>query len=162
MARAAVAILLSAALAGVLAGRGGTQSGQRLLATIGQGSATRLTVVDPLTLAPVDRSTQIGHYTWPWALSPDGTQIVLARQFPAMLRFVDLRTMRTVRAVRLTGETSVESINWVSPRLLLAAVDTVEVMADARSEGGGSPARRPIAPALWRACSTTSFSLSTR
>src|SRR5712692_7073368 len=100
-ARAAVAILLSAALAGVLAGRGGTQTGQRLLAAIGQGSATRLTVVDPLTLAPVGRST------WPWALSPNGTQIVLARQFPAMLRFVDLRTMRTVRAVRLTGETSV-------------------------------------------------------
>src|SRR5437899_754324 len=107
-----LAFIAAAVLAS--AGTGGSASQAPLLAAVGQGSATRLSAVDPLTLRPVGRSTQIGRFNEPAARSPDGTRLVLGSQGPtAGLRFIDLRRMRTLRAVEVGGS-FVEAINWVS------------------------------------------------
>jgi hypothetical protein len=99
-----VVVAASAALASTSRGSPST-----LLAAVGQGQATRLTAVDPLTLEPVGRSTQIGRYASRWARSPDGAQLVLARDDRAGLRVVDLRKMKTVRAFSIGAGRSTDS-----------------------------------------------------
>ena len=122
MRRLPVLLALAAVLTAALAAGAVTASPQPLLAAVGEGSATRLTAVDPLTLAPVGRSMQIGRYVFPSARSPDGTQLVLARTDRASLRVVDLRRMKTLRAFPLGGS-YVDGIAWLEPRLVVAVVD---------------------------------------
>src|SRR5438105_6904759 len=133
---ALLGVVAAAAFASSAAGS--RTSAAPLLATVGQGSATRLALVDPVTLQPAGRSTQIGRYGWPWARSPDGTRLALGGD-PARVRIVDLRKMGTVAAFQLRGS-SVEGIAWVKPRLILAAVGQFAVVA-------ADPVSRRI---LWR------------
>ncbi len=116
---ALLTVAVAAAAASVSAAGG---SPSALLAAVGEGSSARLAAVDPLTLAPIGRSTQIGRYTSRWARSPDGTQLVLARDDRASLRVVDLRRMKTLRAFWVGGGT-IDALAWLEPRLLVAVVD---------------------------------------
>ena len=117
-------VVVAASVASVSTAGG---SPSTLLAAVGQGQATRLTAVDPLTLEPVGRSTQIGRYASRWARSPDGTKVVLARDDRASLRVVDVRAMKTIRAFSVGGG-SFDGLAWVKPRLLIAVVDGFVVL----------------------------------
>jgi hypothetical protein len=133
---ASIAVVAGVTLVAVGAG---SASQAPLLAAVGKGSSTRLATVDPLTLQPVGRSTQIGRYVWPGARSPDGSRMVLAASDPARVRVVDLKKMKTVTAFKLGGS-SVNGINWVSPRLMVAVVDPFVVI-------GADPLSKRV---LWR------------
>ena len=118
-------VLVAGALAALTVGSGAAAP-PTLLAVVGHGRAARLATVDPTTLRPVGRSTQVGYYQWPWTRSPDGSRIALVRD-PARIRIVDVKRMRTVSAFSLQGSV-VDAIAWVRPRLIMAVLGEYAVV----------------------------------
>lgn len=77
--------------------------------------------LDPLSLRTVSRQVEVGEYHDAWSLSPDASQLALARGGQGIgIEIVDLKAMRLVRDVQ-TGIAS-EALGWLGPRLVVAAL----------------------------------------
>src|SRR5262249_41695282 len=121
-----VLALAAAAIVASTAGRG-SASPSALLAVVGQGPTTRLATVDPLTLAPVGRSTQIGRYGWPWTRSPSGSRVAFVGD-SGRIRIVDLNRMRTTKAFRLRAN-AIDDVVWRRARVLIILIGGLSVVA---------------------------------
>jgi len=77
--------------------------------------------LDPLSLTAVSRTVEVGEYHNAWSLSPDASQLAVARGGQGIgIQIVDLESMQLVREVR-TG-IAAEALGWLAPRLLVAAL----------------------------------------
>lgn len=77
--------------------------------------------LDPLSLKPVSRQVEIGEYHPAWSLSPDGSQLALARGGQGIgIEIVELKAMKLVRDVH-TG-IAAEALGWLAPRRLVAGL----------------------------------------
>jgi hypothetical protein len=122
--------------------------------------------VDPQLLQPLDaKRIQVGSggcaprvggtACWsipPWAVSPDGKQLAVARNDASSLRLVDVDRMRVTANIRIDGG-AIGAIAWLAPRRVVAvqeipgerqrllAVDLVKRRVAARHALGGSVER---------------------
>jgi len=126
--------LVSLALPAILAAaQSGAAKPGGVLAVVGTSAYARLDAkarlgyADPATLKLVGKSVQVGHYAWPAARSPDGTEIALGRNNPAGLRIVDLRRMRILKTLALPD--SVSSLAWLGPRRIMVVSEGLPVVA---------------------------------
>jgi hypothetical protein len=76
---------------------------------------------DPLSLSPVSRQVEVGEYHDAWSLSPDGSQLALARGGQGIgIAIVDLASMKLVRQAH-TG-IAAEALAWLAPHRLVAGL----------------------------------------
>lgn len=126
------------------AGSAGSPSARQPLLGLVQssaGGAALLALLDPLSLRPVSRGVKIDEYHNAWSFSPDGSELALgvsagvSRLSPSRrllgrigIYIVDVRTMRLVREIE-TG-IAAEALAWLSPRVLVAALQRGTVLVD--------------------------------
>src|SRR5438552_255674 len=71
-----------------------------LLGLRSQGRTMLLSQLDPVTLAPLGRSLDVGQHENAWSFSPDRARLALVGEF-ADIAFVDTRSLRIRGHVRL-------------------------------------------------------------
>jgi hypothetical protein len=104
------------------------QAGQRVALVLGiswEGQRAELVRVDPRSLRPIGRETvRLGRHAGSRTFAPDGSRLALGTaEDPARLRVIDLEQMRALGDVGL-GRGSVEAVAWLSPKRLVAAIET--------------------------------------
>lgn len=88
---------------------------------VSPNSPAILARLDALSLTPVSKTLEVGEYHHAWSLSPDASQLAVARGGQGIgIQIVDLESMQLVREVR-TG-IAAEALGWLAPRLLVAAL----------------------------------------
>lgn len=122
-----VAVIGLALLAVLAAAQAGAARPRGVLAVVGVGSKARLGYANAATLKLGGKSVRVGLYTWPAALSPDGSEIALGRNNPSGLRVVDLRRMRVVKTLSLSE--SVSELAWAGPRRIMVVSQGLPVIA---------------------------------
>ena len=84
-------------------------------------SSVSLARLNPLSLRPVSRRVQVGEYHAAWSLSPDASQLALARGGQGIgVQIVALEAMKSVRGLQ-TG-VAAEALGWLAPRRLVAGL----------------------------------------
>jgi hypothetical protein len=96
-----------------------------LLGIMWKDDTASLTPIAPRSLRPLGtKRIALGQTPGSWSFSPGGSQLVLATaEDPARLRIIDVERMRALGQIEL-GRGSVETIAWLAPSRLVAAVET--------------------------------------
>ncbi len=107
-----------------------TTARQPLLATRDGTTASRLFYADPVSLQPIPaRSLHLDFHWGDFLRSPNGSLLALSRNDAPELRFVRLHGLRFAGAMSFTEGQFVRLVSWPSPHLLLALVDSSQVLA---------------------------------
>jgi hypothetical protein len=131
--------LLLAAMLAVTVGlpAASAKAPQPVLGIYGNTAEARLAWFDPSTLAKLPgRKVAVGGHSWPWAFSPDRSQLVLGGSEDAkQLLFVNARRMRVLGKVPLRYAGGVAYLRWVGSDRVLAVLqgyfDATIVVVDA-------------------------------
>lgn len=89
--------------------------------SLSANSPAILARLDPLSLRPVSPQVEVGEYHDAWALSPDASQVALARGGQGLgIQVIDLEALQLDREIE-TG-IAAEALGWLAPRLLVAGL----------------------------------------
>jgi hypothetical protein len=146
----ATAVVATAIAAGVVRAdgsnepwRGKPHGTERSVSARGQGGnlpsrspvgvvSRTLARLDPLTLTPREPRLELGEFHETWSFSPDRSRVALGMGSPSVptcgagICIVDLASMRIVEDI--DGSVAAEAVGWVSPRRVVAILQSGEVL----------------------------------